>query len=115
MTLLNSELDDTKLNTRSKVEEVLQLKNVITKQELDNKCLQQKLQALLGDKQLLEKEIEEMQQEFLGIISKLQLLEEKDLQVRSQQEELNLFKSHIQSKDNEVLGLNSTLHQTKMD
>jgi hypothetical protein len=46
MSLLHSELDDTKHNTRSKIEELLQLKTALAKQELENKSLQQKLQAL---------------------------------------------------------------------
>jgi hypothetical protein len=56
-----------------------------------------------------------MQQEFIGIVSKLQLLEEMDMQVRSQQEELNLIKNHLQAKETETLNLNSSMHQTKID
>jgi len=112
---LHSELSETKNVSRSKAEEVLSLQTTLHRQQLENQSLQQKINSLLSDKQLLEGEIGGMQAEFTSICSKLDLLEERDLQLRTCKEEIQVLKHSLELKGNEAAKTQLALQALQLD
>jgi len=113
--LLHSEIGESKKIVKIKNEEILQLKSSLGKIEMENKSLSLKLNSLLNDKQLLEKEIRGMQDEFGSICLKLDQLQDKDHIVRNLKEENALINSSINEKSHENASLQSQNHMLKMD
>lgn len=80
---MSQDLEDQRQIVRDKNREIVELKGKVSKIELDYAGAQNKVNNLLGDKQLLETEINGMQNEFTQICQKLSQLEDRDMLIKS--------------------------------
>jgi len=100
---------------RQKNTEIVELKGKLSKVELDCAGAQNKVSNLMGDKKLLENEINGMQNEFTQICQKLSQLEDRDMLIKSYKEEIALLNSNLSDKNTENSNLNNNYNSLKLD
>jgi len=112
---LTQDLEDQRQIVREKNREIVELKGKLSKSELDLSGAENKVKNLLGDKNLLENEINGMQTEFSQICQKLSQLEDRDMLIKSYKDEIVLLNSNLSDKNTENANLNNNFNSLKLD
>jgi len=112
---MTTDLEDQRQIVREKNREIVELKGKLSKSELDLSGAENKVKNLLGDKNLLENEINGMQTEFSQICQKLSQLEDRDMLIKSYKEEIALLSSNLSEKNTENANLNNNFNSLKLD
>jgi len=112
---MTTDIEDQRQIVREKNREIVELKGKLSKSELDLSGAENKVKNLLGDKNLLENEINGMQTEFSQICQKLSQLEDRDMLIKSYKEEIALLSSNLSEKNTENANLNNNFNSLKLD